>query len=332
MLPLVLAPAAPPDPSYLDSISDEPSFESDLRGEDALRNLQIALQSHELQELGGERSCSFPDQDISPLELAWARYGVDLSGNPAEKRARTEGNMQNTTGLLGYGFFNKEPWGEADHWSRLSLAFEFPSKIMDVFSVTPPSFIARIGHSLQVSIIPPSGSLPFCYVIRSTGYSAGHALILSSALDVMQIFRCGWDHLTFDELAQQLSRRLIPFTCAVEGPSPLIRVLPKSGASGLGYRPDGYVATDDDFHSWQSQAQHLLAGPRGQLAIQEGGLIARMAVEVTEFKVSSLMPELSALPYCISLGSKTYWYDQLSDAERAILCGVYFFYTGTFIF
>ncbi|KAJ7787359.1 hypothetical protein B0H14DRAFT_2252852, partial [Mycena olivaceomarginata] len=100
----------------------------------------------------------------------------------------------------------------------------------------------------------------------------------------------------------------------------------------LGYRAPGYKADNHDYHAYFVQRNSLLHTSRGSVALQYGGVIARLArSQVSE---DDLLHGPSENVYetgvCLwdQESSYAYWYDSLTDREIGILCGVYHVGTG----
>ncbi|KAJ7771202.1 hypothetical protein B0H14DRAFT_3509151 [Mycena olivaceomarginata] len=104
--------------------------------------------------------------------------------------------------------------------------------------------------------------------------------------------------------------------------------------AGLGYCTPGYKADNHDYHAYFVQRNSLLHTSRGSVALQYGGVIARLArSQVSE---DDLLHGPSENVYetgvCLwdQESSYAYWYDSLTDREIGILCGVYHVGTGEF--
>jgi hypothetical protein len=226
-----LASIAPTFPtSSLEALPDHPpsppgqSFDLLTLSEDLIT--QIHTESPDQVHL------SFPDHAMPPSELASARYGLDLTAIPPTKRMKSAQHPTNLQGLLGGGFFNKEPWGTPEEWSRISEQFD---SMMN--GPTLPSFPFKTVPSIIVSSvsIDRMGKPSSWYILSSTSLQPGFSLLLSSPLDVMEVFHRGWDEIPLEQVAYCLSRRLIPFTPLIEGPSSTLKSLPQKRTVGLGY-------------------------------------------------------------------------------------------------
>ncbi len=98
--------------------------------------------------------------------------------------------------------------------------------------------------------------------------------------------------------------------------------------SGLGFRPHNHQFDIHDYKSYTTERDlRLLHTPRGRIALQYGGVIARLArSEVSDDDFfRGFDDEIYDVGDCLWDGTSrhAYWYDRLLDREIDLLCGVY---------
>ncbi|KAJ6535585.1 hypothetical protein B0H19DRAFT_963642 [Mycena capillaripes] len=98
--------------------------------------------------------------------------------------------------------------------------------------------------------------------------------------------------------------------------------------SGQGFRPYGHTFDQHDYNAYTTQRDlQLLHTPRGRIALQYGGIIARLArSEVSDDDFfRGFDAEIYNVGDCLwdERSQHAYWYDRLSDREIDLLCGVY---------
>ncbi|KAK7017760.1 hypothetical protein R3P38DRAFT_2539783 [Favolaschia claudopus] len=165
-------------------------------------------------------------------------------------------------------------------------------------------------------------------------------LLLHKAADVLEILRQGWGPQVKD-VARELLLRGIPFRLAVKDSANLIRHPAKAIPghrrvnvdSGLGYRPQGYQPNIHDYHVYLSRLNsELLHTRRGIVAPLYGGVIGRIArEEVSDEKVlRGPSDDVYEDGVCLwdEKSAHAYWYDNLSEHEIDLVCGVYYVATG----
>ncbi|KAJ7465476.1 hypothetical protein B0H11DRAFT_1733659 [Mycena galericulata] len=99
-------------------------------------------------------------------------------------------------------------------------------------------------------------------------------------------------------------------------------------SSGLGFRPHEYKFDEHDYHAYTTQRDlQLLHTPRGRIALQYGGVMARLArSEVSDDDFfRGFSEDMYDVGDCLWDGTSqhAYWHDALSDSEIDLLCGVY---------
>ncbi len=100
------------------------------------------------------------------------------------------------------------------------------------------------------------------------------------------------------------------------------------------YRMNGYKFTAKDFQASLLRTSYVLRTLPGRAALLEGGIIGRVAREFLQ--VDSVLdgPSVEATfarnGLCVDADDdkNEYWDDELSEHERAVICGTYIMYTG----
>ncbi|KAF8123834.1 hypothetical protein K438DRAFT_1792023 [Mycena galopus ATCC 62051] len=168
-------------------------------------------------------------------------------------------------------------------------------------------------------------------------------LLLPQATDVVEILHQQWGP-DIRDIAAHLVARGTPFWLAymstqiMPAANPVQSGLRPKGFKGdsplgLGFRPCGYAFNELDYDAYVSQRElQLLHTPRGRIALQYGGLMARLArSEVTDEDFFCGFDDgIYDVGDCLWDGTSphAYWYDRLSDHEIDLLCGVYQVGTG----
>ena len=167
------------------------------------------------------------------------------------------------------------------------------------------------------------------------------ALLIESPTDVFEILRQCWgpsiDHVVERLVCRGMSFRLALVSTIIErSPVSPLRHRPVVDVSGgLGFRPQGYEPDVDDYFGYRTQLNfQLLHTRRGFLALQYGGLVARLARAETD--VNQLLHSFdNGIPeYADCLWDRqsdhAYWFQGLARREIELLCGVYHIATGTY--
>ncbi|KAJ7817325.1 hypothetical protein B0H13DRAFT_1923009 [Mycena leptocephala] len=117
-----------------------------------------------------------------------------------------------------------------------------------------------------------------------------------------------------------------------ESKTPATRAF-RNTTSGLGFRPNKYAFDKHDYNAYTTQRDlKLLHTARGRIALQYGGIIARLAR--SEVSDDDFFPPIRRrnlhVGDCLWDGESkhAYWHDKLSDHEIDLLCGVYHVSTG----
>ncbi|KAJ7799005.1 hypothetical protein B0H13DRAFT_2391343 [Mycena leptocephala] len=117
-----------------------------------------------------------------------------------------------------------------------------------------------------------------------------------------------------------------------ESKTPATRAF-RNTTSGLGFRHNKYEFDKHDYNAYTTQRDlKLLHTARGRIALQYGGIIARLArSEVSDDDFfHQFDDEIYNVGDCLWDGESkhAYWHDKLSDHEIDLLCGVYHVSTG----
>ncbi|KAJ7183386.1 hypothetical protein C8R46DRAFT_1307868 [Mycena filopes] len=178
------------------------------------------------------------------------------------------------------------------------------------------------------------------YVLRRTGAGqvGGEALLLRRATDTLEILRQEWGPDIKDVVAHLVARGM-PFWLATTSYEilPRAEVQTKSGevasSPSLGTRPSGYKFDQHEYEAYKMQRDlQLLHTPRGRMAVQYGGVAARLAREVVpdEDVYRPFDEDVYDIGDCFWDGRSklAYWYYPLAERELNVLCGAYHVLTG----
>ncbi|KAJ7303086.1 hypothetical protein DFH08DRAFT_722307 [Mycena albidolilacea] len=184
----------------------------------------------------------------------------------------------------------------------------------------------------------------YYYVLAEDGSGIGsEVLLFPRATDVLEVLRQGWGP-DIKGVIKHLLARGIPFWLAYRS----LQIMPKSTpapaglrpkgfkvdtTSGLGFRPHEHKFDEHDYRAYTTrQDLQLLHTPRGRIAMQYGGVVARLArSEVSDDDFfRGFDDDIYDVGDCLwdETSKHAYWYDRLSDHEIDLLCGVYHVGTG----
>jgi hypothetical protein len=167
------------------------------------------------------------------------------------------------------------------------------------------------------------GSITY-FVLQCITADGAFDVALVNPVDVCEIFRRRWGPSL--ALVKELAARGIEFIVCSRRPAnaPFRQVTQPRARQfgGLGYRPAGYHPGREDWLGYVSSRDEFLRGPRGHLAFQAGGLIARIAHDVMLFHFADFPDSEEGV--CE--------YDKLTSNEIDLICGVYYIDTGKYIF
>ncbi|KAJ7175771.1 hypothetical protein C8R46DRAFT_1079416 [Mycena filopes] len=163
-------------------------------------------------------------------------------------------------------------------------------------------------------------------------------LLLPRATDLVEVIRQRWGPEIKDVVAHLLARG-IPFWLAYVSTEilPEARPVPAHGRipSGIGFRSHQHTFDRYDYDAYIVQRDcRLLHAPRGRIALQYGGVMARLArSEISdEDFFRPFNEDIYNVGDCLWDGTShyAYWHDALSDDEIDLLCGVYCVGTGMY--
>ncbi|KAJ7193511.1 hypothetical protein GGX14DRAFT_378914 [Mycena pura] len=171
------------------------------------------------------------------------------------------------------------------------------------------------------------------YVLSMTGSGLGNTvLMMRRATDLVEVLRQGWGPSIKDVTVHLLARG-IPFWLACISAEIMPASTPADTTLGLGYRPHQHVFDEHDYHAYTTQRNvRLLHTPRGRIALQYGGAMARLArSEISDDDVfHGFDDDIYDVGDCLwdEESKYAYWYERLTDHEIDLLCGVYHVGTG----
>ncbi|KAJ6550117.1 hypothetical protein B0H19DRAFT_1264980 [Mycena capillaripes] len=206
----------------------------------------------------------------------------------------------------------------------------------------PPSTF-EIGREYLTSMRDPSEQ-SYYYVLCQTGSGIGsEVLLIPRATDLLEVLRRPWREIK--EVVGHFLARGIPFWLAYVS----AEIMPAAEKStptalrpkrfkadttfGLGFRPYQYTFDVFDYQAYTTQRDiQVLHTPRARIALQYGGIIARLArSEVSDEDFLRGFDEaIYDVGDCLWDGTSqhAYWVERLSTREIDVLCGVYHVGTG----
>ncbi|KAJ7438574.1 hypothetical protein B0H11DRAFT_1752689 [Mycena galericulata] len=217
-----------------------------------------------------------------------------------------------------------------------------------------PSLVNRRPSSFKISresLKSMRNPLEHCiyYVLRKSGSGIGsEVLLFPRATDLVEVLRQEWGP-DIKDVVRHLLARGIPFWLAymsaeiMPAPKtpPSYTLRPKGfkadTTSGLGFRPHGYKFDEHDYKAYTTRCNlHFLHTPRARIALQYGGIIARLArseVPDDDF-FRGFDDQIYDVGDCLwdETSQHCYWYERLSDHEVDLVCGVYHVGTGMYPF
>ncbi|KJA15388.1 hypothetical protein HYPSUDRAFT_207938 [Hypholoma sublateritium FD-334 SS-4] len=186
-------------------------------------------------------------------------------------------------------------------------------------SPASPSPLSLMSDALEIRII--ATCTPAVYLLRNLGGSLltdPWMIATKDASTVLLIFRRKWS--TIDIIARELTRRGCRFNTVKAVTTPPPPSLPQSAP--LGIRLKGYKSTREDYEEYLRRRQHLLCGPKGRAALMHGGIIARIARDTTDPGAVLDGPLYGDTVIC-QCDDLYLVDDQLTQADKNIICGVY---------
>ncbi|CAK5270811.1 unnamed protein product [Mycena citricolor] len=160
---------------------------------------------------------------------------------------------------------------------------------------------------------------------RDEQYNDRSALIFSAAT-VMEIVRRRTR--TWPDLISALFDLGVPFHVTVESAAvPLAPHQPNLFQwRGLGVRPETYKPNPHDLNIYWDLLQRFLRSSRGRLALQAGGVVARLArlvIENAELELRSEDVDIETAEERIQLTDSSWFFHALTQDEHDLILGVY---------
>ncbi|KAJ7016784.1 hypothetical protein C8F04DRAFT_978186 [Mycena alexandri] len=177
---------------------------------------------------------------------------------------------------------------------------------------------------------------------QSDKHSVNEVILFPRAADLLEVLRRGWGPDIRDVVKHLLARGTTFWfawmSAEIESSpsSPFKKGVKRDISSGLGYRRQQHKFDDAQDYAFYvlHRTNRVLHGPRGRIALQYGGAVARVARE--EISDADFLQQFDDGVYdygdCLWDGESqhAYWHDFLTDHELDLLCGVYHLGTGTF--
>ncbi|CAK5265551.1 unnamed protein product [Mycena citricolor] len=170
---------------------------------------------------------------------------------------------------------------------------------------------------------------------RSTGYllqprtqegAFDRQILLFSATTVLHIVRLRCS--SWNELIGHLYHLGAEFIIGIEASS----FLPSSyrpelfRCGSLGVRPEGYVPSRGDLSKYWELLSRFLHSPRGRLALQAGGIVARLArliIDDPELDLRTEFVDVEIAEECLKFNDTSFYYHALTKEEEDLVLGVY---------
>ncbi|KAJ7696329.1 hypothetical protein B0H17DRAFT_1198244 [Mycena rosella] len=273
-------------------------------------------------EMAPIEECNLAEASQKCVNLVYRKFGLV----PRTEEPVYESSAQNllTTLEKRFGFvMQASPDGRSvNDIDKALLDYHQPEH----FTRPPSSF--EFQRELLKSMRNPLKHMHY-YVLRKIGSGIGSEVILiPRATDLLEVLRQGWGPDIRDVATHFLARD-------VSEPTLVHRTkgFKRDITSGLGFRPNNYEFDEHDYKAYTTQRDfQLLHTPRGRVALQYGGIIARLArSEVLDDDFfRGFSDDIYDLGDCLwdEKSPHAYWHDILSDREIDLLCGVYHLGTG----
>ncbi|KAL0565251.1 hypothetical protein V5O48_016772 [Marasmius crinis-equi] len=296
---------------------------------------QLLMPSEDMEE----NEIRFPDTiyDIAYSRYSYAGYSLASGTNPERvtwkfsAEALGNGRWFNTAGCD--QLLEETPESSEirerlqDFFTRLAKGTTEINATFDLFY--PDSQISLRGYR-RFGVIRRQVGEETMYQLNGIASQEDFHLLIPDPVTVLQIFRMYWGP-TLVDVARQLIRTGVRFHPVVPGP-PCPRGQPQTqrlkGEPRLGYRPKEYRPDRNDYWAYESARNQFLRGPRGKVALLEGGLVSRFARAVVDEEIAVYGPDS---PTVVSSGhcffevdGTGYWGDILTDEEIDFICGVYY--------
>ena len=143
--------------------------------------------------------------------------------------------------------------------------------------------------------------------------------------------------LTILSVAHELLRRCVPFRTLLSLPSRQDEESISKRFVATTFRQEGYKFTNVDFESALLHSEAILTSPAGRVALLHGGILGRLAQEFISPEAALSGPSQDVLSHWdgFVIASErvgySYWDDELTENEIAIICGTCLIYTGKFV-
>ena len=183
---------------------------------------------------------------------------------------------------------------------------------------SPPLLLEK--NMLQLLVV--TTSTPTVYLLRNPGgtlLTDPWMIATKDASTVLLVFRKKWSSVHV--VARELTRRGARFNtvkATTTMPQP-----PQLSTVPLGIRLKGYSFTREDYDEYLRRRNHLLRGHKGRAALMHGGIIARIAREITE-PAAVLDGPIYGDDVICEYNDLFFVDDQLTKSDKYIICGVYF--------
>jgi len=170
------------------------------------------------------------------------------------------------------------------------------------------------------------------YFVQSVDCSDGTEVMLRDAATVLECYRQFKkleDVITFLFINGRPFYMFVPQAC-IPPPQP-IRI---KHSPTLGYYPKDYKPGLREYRFYEQLRQEFCNLPRGRAALTRGHIIWRLALESIGAPAEEIVrngPSQEVFTHGISIEDPltVLWDDELSDAEKDLMCGVYHVFTGT---
>ena len=212
------------------------------------------------------------------------------------------------------------------------LSRKVPIELYDLHPEHPERL--SIPSSLRVSEIISDGSIFYFLDVPAAANPPPWRLVVREAATAVQTFRWLSCADSIHDIARYFFERGIPFsTRAVTA----IRTensnlgADSNEPESLGLRSQYHIFSGADYIAYEEKRNALLRSPKGRAAFLRGGIVWRLAMEVSQSPIDVLSgPSDSALQsgHSFTDTNCTYWDDHLTVKELDLICGVYQVYTG----
>jgi len=213
---------------------------------------------------------------------------------------------------------------------------DLPGSIWDL-NTSSISFLPDNANPF-ITLDPTKIDNEMYYFIKPIGLPASDnvswELVLREAATALQCLRHHWGPSPV-HIARCLLEMGIPFSTRLRVPPPY-PTLRRGFYTNLvlGWRQQGYKPDYADYVAYATTRDSFLRLPHARAALLKGGIVWRLAIEVTGRFAALEGPSENVLEHgsLLTLPSgNQLWDDDLSDAELDLICGVYKVYTGKIV-